>query len=201
MTLQIVEQTKAQDELDAVLGPGVLPTLADRRRLPYFDALFSEILRLYTFGPIGKQFHYLRQPGSIISTQVYPMSRRKTSSTTGTSSQRDLFSSRTTGVFNSHGSIFSSTFTFSRAFFHDPKIYSDPETFSPDRFILSSSRETKEQDVRDFLFGFGRRCVPARACLTACVSIIIILLCSFRVCPGASLVSPSQLIRSSPCWN
>ncbi|KAF8184106.1 cytochrome P450 [Mycena galopus ATCC 62051] len=53
MNLQITEQTKAQEELDAVLGPGVLPTLADRNQLPYCNALFTEVLRRYTLGPLA----------------------------------------------------------------------------------------------------------------------------------------------------
>ena len=64
MTLQIREQTKAREELDAVLGAGVLPTLADRDRLPYFNALFTEVLRRYTFGPVGK--HLLNRRNMII---------------------------------------------------------------------------------------------------------------------------------------
>ncbi|KAF9228325.1 cytochrome P450 [Gyrodon lividus] len=53
MTLHVAEQTEAQAELDAVLGLGTLPTLSDRSRLPYVEALYIEVLRKYTFGPIG----------------------------------------------------------------------------------------------------------------------------------------------------
>ncbi|KAJ7306126.1 cytochrome P450, partial [Mycena albidolilacea] len=131
MTLQIVEQTKAQDELDAVLGPGVLPTLADRGRLPYFDALFISLLETTGEHNIDTGLPHVTSEDTIHD-----------------------------GYFIPKGSILIPN---NWAFFHDPKIYSDPETFSPDRFILSSSLETKEQDARDFLFGFGRRCVPTRA--------------------------------------
>ena len=44
---------KAQAEIDEVVGTDRLPTLAERERLPYFEALFTEVLRVYTFGPIG----------------------------------------------------------------------------------------------------------------------------------------------------
>lgn len=47
------EQRKAQAELDAVLGRDHLPTLADRERLPYCEGLYLEIIRRYTFGPLG----------------------------------------------------------------------------------------------------------------------------------------------------
>jgi len=38
---------------------------------------------------------------------------------------------------------------------HDPKVYSDPFTFKPERFL----GPTPEQDPREYVFGFGRRCV------------------------------------------
>ncbi|KAH9841049.1 cytochrome P450 [Rhodofomes roseus] len=47
------QQRRAQAELDAVLGFDCLPTLADRERLPYCEALYLEIMRCYTFGPLG----------------------------------------------------------------------------------------------------------------------------------------------------
>lgn len=37
--------TKAQMEIDSVIGNGRLPTFADRKNLPYIEALFSECLR------------------------------------------------------------------------------------------------------------------------------------------------------------
>jgi cytochrome P450 len=35
----------------------------------------------------------------------------------------------------------------------DPKVYSDPSSFKPERFL----GPTPEQDPRDYTFGFGRR--------------------------------------------
>ncbi len=53
MTYHTAHQIRAQEELDTVLGHSVLPTLADRARLPYVDALFVETMRCYTFAPLG----------------------------------------------------------------------------------------------------------------------------------------------------
>lgn len=53
MTRHTDEQIKAQIELDNVLGFGNLPTLADRHRLPYVEALLTEVMRMYTLGPTG----------------------------------------------------------------------------------------------------------------------------------------------------
>lgn len=56
MTRHTDEQIKAQIELDNVLGFGNLPTLADRHRLPYVEALLTEVMRMYTLGPTGHTF-------------------------------------------------------------------------------------------------------------------------------------------------
>ncbi|KAJ7639248.1 cytochrome P450 [Roridomyces roridus] len=44
-------------------------------------------------------------------------------------------------------------------FFRDPKIYSDPEAFRPERFIKTATH-AKEMDPKDILFGYGRRACP-----------------------------------------
>jgi cytochrome P450 len=46
-------QTKAQDELDAVVGRERLPTFEDRPELPYINAICKEILRWRPVVPLG----------------------------------------------------------------------------------------------------------------------------------------------------
>jgi hypothetical protein len=73
MTLQTAAQQKAQTEIDDVIGTDRLPTLADRARLPYFEALFTEVLRMYTFIPISKFFFVPSSfifPTSILWTEL-----------------------------------------------------------------------------------------------------------------------------------
>ncbi|EIN03788.1 cytochrome P450 [Punctularia strigosozonata HHB-11173 SS5] len=53
MTLHPSAQATAQAELDRVVGPDRLPTLADRPMLPYVDALAREVLRRYPAIPQG----------------------------------------------------------------------------------------------------------------------------------------------------
>ncbi|EIN05973.1 cytochrome P450 [Punctularia strigosozonata HHB-11173 SS5] len=53
-------QKKAQEELDRVVGPDRLPTLADRERLPYTDALMKETLRWQVVAPQALP-HVLRE--------------------------------------------------------------------------------------------------------------------------------------------
>lgn len=46
-------QRRAQDEIERVLGPGRLPKMADRSRLPYINAVVKEVLRWHPVGPMG----------------------------------------------------------------------------------------------------------------------------------------------------
>ncbi|CAE6350687.1 unnamed protein product [Rhizoctonia solani] len=46
-------QQKAQDEIDAVLGTGVLPEMADRERLPYVNNVIKELFRWYPALPLA----------------------------------------------------------------------------------------------------------------------------------------------------
>ncbi|KXT15288.1 hypothetical protein AC579_4855 [Pseudocercospora musae] len=43
-------------------------------------------------------------------------------------------------------------------FTHDPKTYSDPSAFQPERFLGGNP----EKDPRDYIFGFGRRVCPGK---------------------------------------
>ncbi|KAF5372558.1 hypothetical protein D9758_005187 [Tetrapyrgos nigripes] len=125
MTLHVESQKKAQAEMESVLGVGVLPTLADRGRLPYFEALFTEVYRCYTLAPTGLPH---------------------------VCTQDDIHD----GYFIPKGSIiFSNVWQF----LHDPKTYSNPDKFSPERF-LETPGHPKEKDPKDYVFGFGRRSCP-----------------------------------------
>jgi hypothetical protein len=49
-------QRRAQAELDVVIGRDRLPTLDDRPRLPYIEALCKELMRWNMVTPIGTRF-------------------------------------------------------------------------------------------------------------------------------------------------
>ncbi|GAB1526492.1 hypothetical protein RhiTH_009659 [Rhizoctonia solani] len=53
MVLHPHVQLRAQQELDAVLGPATLPTIADRERLPYIRNLIDEVLRMHPVVPLA----------------------------------------------------------------------------------------------------------------------------------------------------
>lgn len=48
-------QKKAQAEIDTVIGPNRLPTLADRGNLPYVNAVVKELLRWHNVAPLGER--------------------------------------------------------------------------------------------------------------------------------------------------
>ena len=47
-------QSKAQDEIDRIIGHDRLPTFEDREKLPYINALVKETLRWRTTVPLGE---------------------------------------------------------------------------------------------------------------------------------------------------
>ena len=53
MTLFPSAQRQAQEEIDRVVGPDRLPTLADRDSLPYIEAMVKEVLRWHPVAPMS----------------------------------------------------------------------------------------------------------------------------------------------------
>lgn len=53
MTLYPAAQKRAQAELDTVIGNDRLPSLDDRARLPFLEALVQEVFRWHPVGPLG----------------------------------------------------------------------------------------------------------------------------------------------------
>lgn len=54
MSVYPAVQKRAQAELDAIVGPDRLPTYADLAQLPYFNALYLEVLRWNPVVPLGQ---------------------------------------------------------------------------------------------------------------------------------------------------
>ncbi len=71
---------------------------------------------------------------------------------------------------------------------HDPSVYSDPDTFNPDRFSPTDQKPEGEPDPARAAFGFGRRC--ASACLTA----------GLRLMSGAHRICPGRYFAEDSLW-
>ncbi|KAI1790074.1 cytochrome P450 [Ganoderma leucocontextum] len=59
------------------------------------------------------------------------------------------------------------------AFSRDERMYPDPETFSPERFLKDGRINSDVQDPSTFVFGYGRRICPGRHFAEASLFIII----------------------------
>ncbi|KAF9235423.1 cytochrome P450 [Melanogaster broomeanus] len=83
MTLHPRVMKKAQEELDSVVGTSRLPTFADRPLLPYMEALFTELLRWHTPGPMTIRYTreddeyngYLIPAGSYVFVNIWAILR------------------------------------------------------------------------------------------------------------------------------
>lgn len=60
MILNPHAQTRAQKELDVVVGSSRLPDFADRNSLPYVNAVFTEALRWNPATPLYRPWPLLR---------------------------------------------------------------------------------------------------------------------------------------------
>ncbi|ELU39376.1 cytochrome P450 oxidoreductase OrdA-like, putative [Rhizoctonia solani AG-1 IA] len=128
------EQTKAQDEIDRVIGPNRLPTVHDRGSLPYVEAVLQEVMRYYPVVPLCAPTLNTLSIASDFSPGIPH------------STEQDI---EFQGYRIPKGSSI-------EAILHDPDIYSDPHVFRPERYLESKPAP----DPRKYIFGFGRRICP-----------------------------------------
>ncbi|KAF8308928.1 cytochrome P450 [Clavulina sp. PMI_390] len=81
------KQTKAQAELDSVVGPGRLPCVGDISSLPYIEAMYKEVLRWRPVAPIAVPHEavnednvdgYTIPKGAIVTSNLWAISRDDT---------------------------------------------------------------------------------------------------------------------------
>jgi cytochrome P450 len=53
MVLHPEVQLKAREEIDGVVGDNRLPTVQDRKHLPYVEAVLKEVFRFHPIAPMG----------------------------------------------------------------------------------------------------------------------------------------------------
>ncbi|KAF8143310.1 cytochrome P450 [Mycena galopus ATCC 62051] len=115
-------QSRAQAEIDAVVGQNRLPTFEDRDSLPYIEAICKELYRWMPIVPLSITHRAM-------ADDVY----------------ESYFIPKDTLVI---ANIWK--------FLHDPKVYADPFTFNPDRFMGPNPAP----EPKDMVFGYGRRVCP-----------------------------------------
>lgn len=120
-------QQKAREEIDRVIGRDRLPTTKDRQNLPYINALVKEVLRWWPLTPLS--FPHRADENIDYEYKGKSMSIPK-------------------------GALIMPSVWW---FFHDPSVYSKPDTFDPDRFL-----PPRNEPEPTAAFGFGRRACPGR---------------------------------------
>lgn len=141
MTLHPQAQTKAQVEIDALLSPSGrldrLPIFTDKKNLPYVGAVIKEVFRWFPVLPLAVPHRAMRD-------DVY----------------KGYFIPKDASVIGNVWSVLlmalvSYTESLRRAILNDVKLFVDPGSFNPDRFIDEPSLPNPA-DLG--IFGFGRRC-------------------------------------------
>ena len=127
--------SKAQEEIDRVVGNDRLPNFEDRKNLPYIDGIVKEAWRWNPVGPMGLTHK----------------------------SEVDIFYGDY--IIPSGSYLLPSLWWF----LHDPKDYSDPHTFKPERYLAPLN----EPDPSEIAFGYGRRSCSGRFFADASVYITI----------------------------
>ncbi|KAF8337893.1 cytochrome P450 [Cantharellus anzutake] len=136
MVLRPEVQRKAQREIDSIIGTDRLPTLSDRERLPYVEAVFKETLRWQPIVPLAVP--YLSGADFVCKGYLIPKV--------------------------SYWGIFITQ--VSRLTSRDDTIYPNPEEFIPERFLgdlcpdAYTAHMSAALDPMTFAFGYGRRLCP-----------------------------------------
>nr|GAT47917.1 cytochrome P450 [Mycena chlorophos] len=158
-------QAKAQAELDAVLGHGVLPTFADQQALPYVAALVKEVLRWRTITPVGNcqgPVHRLHAAESFSAVPHFVAVEDEY--------RGYRIPAQSIVIGNSW------------AILHDKDVYPNPDQFKPERFLRDGKLNPDIRDPETAAFGFGRRICPGRHMAMASVWLSIAsILATFKI--------------------
>ncbi|KAG8738229.1 hypothetical protein FRC10_007133 [Ceratobasidium sp. 414] len=140
-------QAKAQQEIDTVIGTSRLPTIDDQACLPYVGRLIQEVLRWQPVTPTAsnrapnQRYHMYAPRITSIADTCFPAARLSLV-TFGKQIEAYL-----------HSTPADRTYSRIRAMTRDERVYKDPETFNPDRFLDPSVPAAPG-------FGWGRRICP-----------------------------------------
>ncbi|KAG1801739.1 cytochrome P450 [Suillus subaureus] len=155
------EQRKVHEELDAVIGTDRAPAFTDKKSLPRFHAFVSEALRWRPLFTCLKKLHLTVQTGRLSYS----------------SRDNDIWQSLVRALLSNLIDLICSRF---RAISRDPDVFPDPNAFKPDRWLDTEGRV--RDDLKFFVFGFGRRVCPGQHVANSSVFINTVLtLWAFRL--------------------
>ncbi|OJA08123.1 hypothetical protein AZE42_08433 [Rhizopogon vesiculosus] len=141
------EQATVQAELDEVIGRHRAPTFADQESLPRLQAFISEALRWRPLSPDGLDHR---------TTKDVTWARRKLLHPSGHYGVRQPLASIMIVLAKcERPNCFSL-----RAISRDPEVYPEPDKFKPQRWM--NDEDHLRDDLKFFVFGFGRRVCPAQ---------------------------------------
>ncbi|KAL0573231.1 cytochrome p450 [Marasmius crinis-equi] len=125
------DTAKAQREIDDIIGRDRLPTIEDRKSLPYIEAVYREVMRWHPAVPLGAP-HF----------------------TTDDDTYKDYYIPKNTMVLSNIWAQNLKRNAF-RAMTRDERRYVDAGAFRPERFIDADGKLNDDDTV--LAFGFGRR--------------------------------------------
>jgi hypothetical protein len=184
-------QAKAQEEIDRVIGTDRLPTFDDESKLPYVSALSKEVFRWQQVAPFGMSSYSFQISIRLINLlPCFPAIPHRLM-------EDDFYN----GYFLPKNSIILGNAwcalslsvrprhpaheidgtLISRAILHDDRLFPDPFTFKPERFI-GPDVDPRVHPAVDYAFGFGRRVCPGRWMAHAFVFVVVAsVLSAFRI--------------------
>ncbi|KAI0326120.1 cytochrome P450 [Cubamyces sp. BRFM 1775] len=149
-------QKRAQETLDAVVGPDRLPEHADRSSLPYINAIVKEVLRWHSIAPFGLAHRCMEDNLNVCRGWVIPKDATVMANIWWVSSQGgDYMQSVPVRQ------LFASAILY-RGILHDPERFPEPDAFRPERFLKDGKLDPDAFDPATIGFGFGRRICPGR---------------------------------------
>ncbi|KAF7348414.1 O-methylsterigmatocystin oxidoreductase [Mycena sanguinolenta] len=154
---------KAQNEIDTVVGAGVLPGFEHRSALPYCEAVLREVFRWKPIAPLG--FPHATSDDDIYRGYFIPKGL--------------VFFYRR--VFQDIDIVLGTTVLPNIwAMVHDESIYPNPDQFNPERFLNADGQ--LNTDDRILGFGFGRRICIGRYAADAIVwATMVSVLSTFNI--------------------
>ncbi|KAH8827295.1 cytochrome P450 [Flagelloscypha sp. PMI_526] len=127
-------QTKAQEEVDRVVGKSRMPTFADRDNLPYVEAVMYEVLRVAAVVPFGI-------PHAATADDIW----------------RDESNGKEF-LIPKDSVLFANAWAMTR----DPKLYANPMRFTPSRFLNEDGSFNRDAILPDMVYGFRPRTCPGK---------------------------------------